>query len=108
MKKKFLNDHEIPMPPPGIAVRGKSPQGKIPTTCIPYGDTVRIPFKDTGIFGAVPGGAFEEELPVGLFFKGDRIGPFKAKAQDNDVFLIFLDIDKKKAYINLVQVRSSC
>ena len=108
MKKKLVNDHQIPMPPPGNAVQGKPPHTKISTTCIPYGDTITISFKDTGVFGAVPGSAFENELPVGLFFQGDTIHSSPAKRQDSDVYLIFLDIDNKKAYIHLVQIRSSC
>ena len=75
--------------------------------CMVYLDTLTITFDDTGFFASSPANAFDPELPIGLFYKGSTIGPFKA-VKKTDAYLGFFDIDTKTLFVETLHIKDSC
>jgi hypothetical protein len=75
--------------------------------CIPYGDTLEIPFSATGILSSDNPGAFSPPLPAGGFVDTSEIGPYKANDADSDIHLKFIE-EGGTIYTYTVLIKPSC
>lgn len=92
----------IPMPPPAVAERHHK-------YCLPFGEDLYIDFIATGYFGPVEDGIFNPDIPAGLFPAGSSIGPFKARHNNTEVDLVFIEPGPPVlGFLETVQIKTRC